>query len=104
MFCPTVTTRYELKVVRLDTTGEKGSGLGEAYVYDVKELGRIDPNLILYEESGEPISTGLEGARAIAVGNDGRIYVGGDKAIRMFSPSGSFVHNKVDARFEFEDG
>jgi hypothetical protein len=80
-----------LAVVRLDTTGEKGSGLGEAYVYDVKELGKIDPNLILYEESGEPISTGLEAARAIAVGNDGRIYVGGDKAIRMFSPTGSFL-------------
>ncbi|MHC4333726.1 MAG: hypothetical protein ACYSUV_08235 [Planctomycetota bacterium] len=80
-----------LAVVRLDTTGEKGSGLGEAYVYDVKELGKIDPNLILYEESGEPISTGLESARAIAVGGDGRIYVGGDKAIRMFSPSGSFL-------------
>jgi hypothetical protein len=80
-----------LAVVRLDSTGEKGSGLGEAYVYDVRELGKIDPNLILYEESGEPISTGLEGARAIAVGNDGRIYVGGDRAIRLFSPSGSFL-------------
>jgi hypothetical protein len=80
-----------LAVVRLDTTGEKGSGLGEAYEYDVKELGKVDPNLILYEESGEPISTGLMAARAIAVGGDGRIYVGGDKAIRVFSPSGSFL-------------
>ncbi|MHC4622814.1 MAG: NHL repeat-containing protein [Planctomycetota bacterium] len=80
-----------LAVVRLDTTGEKGSGLSEAYEYDVEELGKVDPNLILYEESGEPISTGLTAARAIAVGGDGRIYVGGDKAIRMFSPGGSFV-------------
>jgi hypothetical protein len=80
-----------LAVVRLDTTGEKGSGLGEAYVYDVKDLGKIDPNLILYEESGESISTGFEATRAIAVGGDGRIYVAGDKAIRMFSPSGSFL-------------
>jgi len=34
-------------VVRLDTTGKKGSGLGKEYVYDIKELAKIDPNLIL---------------------------------------------------------
>lgn len=78
-------------VLRVDTTGQKGSGLGQAYVYDVKELARVDPNLILYEEAGEPIRTGFDAARAVAVGADGRIYVAGDKALRMFSPTGSFL-------------
>jgi len=54
-------------VVRLDTTGKKGSGLGKKFEYDVKELTRIDPNLILYEESAEAIKTGFANTHGIAV-------------------------------------
>jgi hypothetical protein len=74
--------------VRLDMTGEKGSGLGEAYTYDLEDLAKIDPNLILYEESPLTISTRFEASKAIAVGSDGRIYVAGDKAIRIFTETG----------------
>jgi hypothetical protein len=74
--------------VRLDVTGEKGSGLGEAYTYDVAELAKIDPNLILYEELTETISTRFEASKGIAIGSDGRIYVAGDKAIRIFTETG----------------
>ncbi|MHC4061853.1 MAG: NHL repeat-containing protein [Planctomycetota bacterium] len=74
-----------LAVVRLDMTGEKGSGLGEAYTYDLEELAKIDPNLILYEELLPTIGTRFEASKAIAVGSDGRIYVAGDKAIRIFT-------------------
>ena len=35
-------------VFRLDTTGEKGSGLGADFEYDLEQLGKIDPNLILF--------------------------------------------------------
>jgi len=69
-------------VVRLDTTGEKGSGLGKEFIYDVKGLGKIDPNLILYEETGA-IGTGFKVARGVAVGFDGHVYVAGDKSIRV---------------------
>ena len=69
-------------VVRLDTTGEKGSGLGKEFIYDVKDLGKIDPNLILYEETGA-IGTGFKVARGVAVGFDGHVYVAGDKSIRV---------------------
>jgi len=75
-------------VVRLDTTGKKGSGLGKEFEYDVKELTRIDPNLILYEESAEAIKTGFANTHGIAVDSKGSVYVAGDKAIRIFAQSG----------------
>ena len=78
-------------VVRLDTTGKKGSGLGKEYVYDVKELAKIDPNLILYEEAAEAISTGFTDSRAITVDSQGSIYTAGDKAIRVFAEGGNLV-------------
>ena len=76
-------------VVRLDTTGKKGSGLGKEYEYDVKELTSIDPNLILYEESAEAIKTGFANAHGIALDSKGSVYVAGDKAIRIFAQSGN---------------
>ncbi len=78
-------------VVRLDTTGKKGSGLGKEYVYDIKELAKIDPNLILYEEAVEAISTGFTDSRAITVDSQGSIYTAGDKAIRVFAEGGNLV-------------
>lgn len=73
---------------RLDTTGRTGSGLGEEFVYDINAIAKIDPNLILYEESVEPIGTGFTSSHAIAVASNGMIYVAGDKAIRIFSENG----------------
>ena len=78
-------------LVQLDTTGEKGSGLGKEFVYDIVELGKVDPNLIIYEESEEAISTGFSNSNGIAVDSAGAIYVAGDKAIRAFSKSGAFI-------------
>ena len=80
-------------LARLDVTGSKGSGLSDQFVYDVKDLAKIDPNLILYEEirRGGPISTGFTNARGLAVGPQGAIYVAGDEAIRSFSESGQML-------------
>jgi len=77
-------------VLRLDTTGEKGSGLSSVFTYDISTLAKVDPNLILYVQSGPPVSTGFKQSRAIALDSNGRIYVAGDKAIRVFSNAGSF--------------
>jgi hypothetical protein len=76
-------------VLRLDTTGEKGSGLSDAYAYDLSELAKVDPNLILYTQSRPPVSTGFKQARAIALDSSGRMYVAGDRAIRVFSNAGN---------------
>ena len=79
-----------IAVLRFDATGGKGSGLSSEYAYDLSELARIDPNLILYAQSGSAVNTGFKQSRAIALDTDGRIYVAGDKAIRVFSNTGIF--------------
>jgi hypothetical protein len=75
-----------IAVLRLDTTGRTGSGLGREYTYDINELTVVDPNLILYEESAQPLATGLESSNAVVIDLRGRICVAGDKAVRIFSP------------------
>ena len=75
-------------VVRLDVLGSKGGGLGKEFKYEVNELARIDPNLILYEESAGAIKTGFANTHGIAVDSKGSVYVAGDKAIRIFAQSG----------------
>ncbi len=76
-------------LVLVDATGEKGSGLSEAYNLDTAKLARFDPNLLRYEEVGTPIPTGCARARALALDGDGRFYVAGDETIRVLSPTGN---------------
>ena len=78
-------------LMRLDTTGKKGSGLGEEFIYDLKDLGKIDPNLILYKESAPAIDTGFSVSHSIAVAPDGSIYIAGDKTIRVLAESGNLL-------------
>ncbi len=78
-----------MAILQLDATGEKGSGLSDAYAYDLSQLARIDPRLILHAQSGPAIQTGLHQSRAIALDQTGRLYVAGDKAIRVFSGAGN---------------
>lgn len=79
-------------MLRLDTTGEKGSGLGRDFEYSLEQLAKIDPNLMLYEESTRPINTGFETTHAIVVDSKGSIYVAGDNAIRIFADSGKLLN------------
>jgi hypothetical protein len=79
-------------MLRLDATGEKGSGLGTDFKYSLEQLAKIDPNLILYEESIRPINTGFELTHAVAVDFKGYIYVAGDNAIRVFENSGKLLN------------
>ena len=76
-------------LIRLDITGNKGSGLSNEYSYEI-DLS-IDPNLILYEESDEPLSTGFISTQAIALDSQGSIYVAGDKSVRIFAESGKLL-------------
>jgi len=75
-------------VVKLDVVGSKGGGLSKEFKYQVDELARIDPNLIIYEESAEPIKTGFAKTHSISVDSKDSVYVAGDKAIRIFAQSG----------------
>ena len=84
--------------VLLDTTGRDGSGLGKEFVYDVSELGKVDEELILYNESSV-FETGFEVSRAIAIDAEETLYVVGDEAIRIFNNSGVF-----DREISLDDG
>ncbi len=76
-------------LVRLDITGDKGSGLGNEYLYEIDMS--IDPNLILYEEPVEALNTGFTGTHAIALDSQGSIYIAGDKAVRIFNENGNLL-------------
>jgi hypothetical protein len=76
-------------LVRLDTIGEKGSGLGKEFTYDIKDLAKVDPALILYEEAAQEINTGFSDSRAIVVDSQGSIYVAGDKGVTVFDKGGN---------------
>jgi len=76
-------------VWQLDVTGKKGSGLAKEFTFEVDTY--IDPNLILYEESAQPISTAFAVSSAVAVGPNDCLYVAGDKAIKVFSANGSLL-------------
>ncbi len=78
-----------LAVVLVDTTGEQGSGLSQAYNLDVERLARFDPNLILYEEARPPLATGFDRSRAVAIGPSGRLYVAGDKVVQVLDRMGA---------------
>ncbi|MFB0524926.1 MAG: hypothetical protein ACETVZ_05255, partial [Phycisphaerae bacterium] len=79
-------------LLRLDVTGEAGSGLGKEFIYDINSIAKIDPNLILCEESAQPIRTGFTNSHSIVVASEGSIYVAGDKAIRIFTKSGELLN------------
>jgi len=66
----------------------RGSGLGEEFTYDLAAYRRTDPALIGYGEVAR-VATGFKAARGIAVGPAGVLYVAGDRAVRMFDPSGA---------------
>lgn len=80
-----------IALVRLDTYGEKGSGLGKEFTYDVKDIAKVDPALILYQEAAQEINTGFSNSRAIVVDSRGSIYVAGDKGVNIFDKGGNLL-------------
>lgn len=76
-------------LVRLDITGDEGSGLGNEYLYEIDFT--IDPNLILYEESLESLNTGFTNTHAIALDYQSSFYIAGDKAVRIFNENGNLL-------------
>ena len=64
-----------IAVVGIDPSGDEGSGLPQSFDYDLEKYKKIDPELILYEQTAE-LSLDMKEPRAIAVGRDNRIYVG----------------------------
>src|SRR3989304_1759062 len=59
---------------------------------------KIDPALIQYRQTGE-ILMDLKQPRALAVGSNGRIFVGGDKAIDILDSNGAKI-SEINLQFE----
>lgn len=77
-------------VIKIDTVGKKGSRLGDEFGYDVSHLRQTARELVQYKET-QKIETGLKEARGIAVGPEDRVYVAGDREIRVFRRDGVAV-------------
>lgn len=71
-------------IVRSDPFAERGGG---QFNLDLSSLYDVDPNLIQYEQTVQ-IKVELDTVRAISVGPADKIYVAGDRAVRVFSPRG----------------
>ncbi|HPC95366.1 MAG TPA: NHL repeat-containing protein [Sedimentisphaerales bacterium] len=79
-------------VLRVDTTGQSGSGLSDAYELDAVMMARFDPNLIAYREVEPAIATGFARSRALTLDGEGQLYIAGDKAVRVLSNKGTLEH------------
>jgi hypothetical protein len=73
--------------LRIDPSGLQGSGLSDAFDYNLEQYQKTDPKLIHYVQKTK-FPAGLRQARAIAVGPKDRIFVAGDKAVRIFQSDG----------------
>jgi hypothetical protein len=82
-----------ISLIKLDITGESGSGLGKKYDYEIDFT--IDPNLFLYEDSADSFNTGFNTSQGIALDSQGSIYISGDKAVRIFAENGKLLDEIV---------
>ncbi len=69
-----------------DTSGRSGSGLSDAYDYDLTAYLKIDPSLIVYEQV-LAFDTELLSANAVTIHGE-ELYLAGDAQIRIFDLSG----------------
>ena len=65
-----------------------GRTLDKAFDYDISKLRQTDPKLIQFEETGN-IAAGVKKLRAISVGMDDRVFVSGERVIRVFDKAGT---------------
>ena len=72
-------------VLRINVRGDRENGPSNFNV-----AAKIDPALIAYEQTAE-WTLGMKECRALAVGPDDRVYVGGDRTIRVLRPDGTVL-------------
>jgi hypothetical protein len=71
----------------VDRSGEGGNGLPDDFVYQIDQYKDIDPSLIAYSQTLQ-FSPAVKDAKAVAVGPEDRIYVAGDRVVRVFDRGG----------------
>ena len=73
-----------------DRWGRSGPGLGQRFEYQIEAYKQIDSTLLRWQKTAE-FDTQAGPARAVAVGPDGRIYVGGQETVEVFDLQGTRV-------------
>jgi hypothetical protein len=77
-----------LAVALYDPTGERGNRLGKDFAYETKGLRPIARAQFGYAERAQ-FATGMTTVRGVAVGQEDRILVAGDRVIGVFSAQGA---------------
>jgi sugar lactone lactonase YvrE len=67
--------------------GTRPRNRGESFRYDISEIRKIDPKLMIGREL-TPIPAGVTNPCALATDRSNRVYVGGDSAIAILEPDG----------------
>jgi hypothetical protein len=70
------------------TTDPRTGELGRNFRFDVSDLKRLDPGLLIGEEK-IPIKVALEGPHALAVDAADRLIIGGDREIMVMETNGT---------------
>ncbi len=81
-----------VSLILLDSTGEHRA-VPQVYRYDVSPITYVDPNLVLYTQSGPPIPTGLSKVNGICVSTENQIFLAGDTVIRILDEKGSLLRD-----------
>ncbi len=69
---------------------ERPGGPTSRSTYDLKKFSETDPSIILCDESGK-VATGFKRPECLALGPEGKIYVGGDRAVKILDSSGKVL-------------
>jgi hypothetical protein len=82
--------------------------LDDRFTYDVSAFTKVDPKLILYAEQAK-IPTGLQTPSCLAVGAGDKIFVGGDREVKVLDKTGAAqasvsLAGKPNAVVQGEDG
>jgi hypothetical protein len=75
-----------------DKAGLDTSLLGEQYKYNLDELKKIDPKLILYKEL-PGFKTGFDETTGIVIDQNDEIYICGDQGVNTFNINGVLIKN-----------
>ena len=65
------------------------SELGKSFDYSLADYRKVEPSLIHYTEK-DPLVPSIEKVSALAVAPDGRVYVGGEKAVQVVPDGETF--------------
>ena len=81
-------------LLRIDPSGERGSGLPPSCDYNLDKYETITPAMVHYRQKAV-IPVAMKEVRGVAIGAEDRILVAGDKALHVFDSNGKKLKEMV---------